>query len=103
MAAEEAANKEREAREAQEEERRKSFEVARETSVQQHGDSITAKEASDKLASEAAVKKLSEIATDAKSREGELLKTAQKSIDQQHEDIAKQLADADERVATEQL
>jgi len=27
----------------------------------------------------------------------------QKSIDQQHEDIAKQLADADERVATEQL
>ena len=46
MAAGEAANKEREAREAQEEERRKSFEVARETSVQQHGDSITAKEVS---------------------------------------------------------
>ena len=45
--------------------------------MQQHGESITAKEASDKLASEAAVKKLSEIATDAKSREGELLKTAQ--------------------------
>ena len=38
--------------------------------------SIVDKEASDKLAAEAAVKKLSEIATDAKSREGDLLKNA---------------------------
>ena len=70
--------------------------------MQQHGASITEKEASDKLASEAAVKKLSEIATDAKSREGDLLDNARQAIDKQHEDIQKQLADADERVAADQ-
>ena len=102
IAAESAADTERTSRQQQEEERRKGFEVSREATVQQHGASITEKEASDKLASEAAVKKLSEIATDAKSREGDLLNNARQAIDKQHEDIQKQLADADERVAADQ-
>ena len=102
IAAESAADTERTSRQQQEEERRKGFEVSREATVQQHGASITEKVASDKLASEAAVKKLSEIATDAKSREGDLLNNARQAIDKQHEDIQKQLADADERVAADQ-
>ena len=48
------------------------------------------------------MKKLSEIATDAKSREGDLLKNARQAIDKQHEDIQKQLADADDKVAADQ-
>jgi len=102
IAAEGAADKERTDRQQQQQERRSGFEVSREATVQQHTDSIQDKEASDKQASEAAVKKLSEIATDAKSREGDLLKNARQAIDKQHEDIQKQLADADDKVAADQ-
>merc|ERR1740130_2615848 len=102
IAAEGAADKERTDRQQQQQERRSGFEVSREAMAQQHTDSIQDKEASDKQASEAAVKKLSEIATDAKSREGDLLKNARQAIDKQHEDIQKQLADADDKVAADQ-
>ena len=94
-----AADEERQRREEQEEERRVSFENARAASEQQRQSTIVDKSAADKEAADAMAKKLQDISAENKGIGDAMAKETTEQIDKQHEDIAKQLEDADARVA----